>query len=315
VEKNSYIIGLLLSITVFASLLASSVFNNVSGQEKKVVATVNGEKIYSQEVEKRLEHYKGMDPSMLSGLRQEIVDELVVRLLIGQFLRKEGVSITAQEVEQAISNVRERMKANPKTATFTLEDLLESSGSSLEELRGEIKTSLGLKTHFERVTGEETLRNYFLANKEIYGGEMVRASHILVDTRLMSSQEELARAKQKIDDVKKKLNGGADFAELAKQFSDCPSSEKGGDIGFFPRKGAVVETFAQTAFKLKPGEVSDPVKTEFGYHIIKVTEKKEAKKVEYNDVQEQVKENYFEEETGRLLQRLRQEAKVEIMDK
>lgn len=303
-----YIIGLSIAMTTLGGL-----FNNVSGQaENKTIAIVNGEKIYAQELEKKLQRYKDLDPNILPAVKKEMVDEMVIQLLIGQFLKKEGVNITSQQVEESVNGLRERMKANPKTAVFTLEELLESSGSNLEELKGEINTSLGLKTHFEKATNDKTLRNYFLANKEMYGGEMVKASHILIDTRLMESPEELNKAKQKIEGIKKELDKGADFAELAKKYSTCPSAERGGDIGFFPRKGATVEAFAQAAFALKPGQVSDPVKTEFGYHLIKVTEKKEAKKVEYDDVKEQVKENYIEEETGKLIQKLRQEAKIEI---
>jgi parvulin-like peptidyl-prolyl isomerase len=310
VKKGFCVVGVLAVITALGGLLA-----NVYGQgTDKTVAVVNGEKIYAKEVDKRLQQYKDLDPNILPAVKKEIIDEMIVQLLITQFLKKEKINITTQEVEGAIANLRERMKANPKTAGFTLEELLESSGSNIDELKGEIRTSLGLKAYFEKTTDNKTLNNYFLANKGQYGGEMVRASHILVDTRLMQSPEETEKAKKKIEGIKKELDKGGDFAELAKKYSDCPSSAKGGDIGFFPRKGAVVETFAQAAFQLKPGEVSGPVKTEFGYHLIKVTEKKEAKKVEYEDVKEQVKENYIEEETGKLLQRLRQEAKIEITE-
>ncbi|MFN3467923.1 MAG: peptidylprolyl isomerase, partial [Candidatus Brocadiales bacterium] len=255
-----------------------------------------------------------LDPNILSAVKKEILDEIVIQTLIGQFLKKEGINITPAQIEGAINNVRERMKSNPKTATFTLEELLESSGSNLEELKGEIKNSMGLKAYFEKITDDKALRNYFLANKDVYGGETVRASHILVDPRLMESQDELNKAKQKIESIKKELDSGADFAELARKYSNCPSAEKGGDIGVFPRKGVMVESFAQAAFQLKPGQVSGPVKTEFGYHLIKVTERKEAKNVEYDEVKEHVKENYIEEESGKLVEKLKKEAKIEITE-
>jgi parvulin-like peptidyl-prolyl isomerase len=310
VKKALYIIGTFAVITALGFF-----FGNVySGAEDKTVAIVNGEKISSAEVEKKIQRYKDLDPNILPVIRKEIIDEMVIQALIGQFLKKEKINISNEEVEKSISGVRERMKANPRTANFTLEELLDASGSNIDELKQEIKTSLGLKTYFEKITDEKTLTNYFTSNKEMYGGEMVKASHILVDTRLMESPEEMDKARQKIEGIKKELDGGADFAELAKKYSDCPSSEKGGDIGYFPRKGAVVEPFAQVAFSLVPGQVSEPVKTEFGYHIIKVTDKKEAKAVNYADVKEQVKENYIEEETGKLVQKLRQEAKIEITE-
>src|SRR3972149_5470536 len=84
--------------------------------------------------------------------------------------------------------------------------------------------------------------------------------------------------------VKKQLDNGADFAEMARKYSTCPSAENGGDIGFFQRKGSIVEEFAIVAFSMEVGEISEPVETQFGYHIIKVTDKEEGKDISYEDV-------------------------------
>ena len=86
----------------------------------------------------------------------------------------------------------------------------------------------------------------------------VRASHILVDKQA------------KAMDIKKQLDGGADFRKLAEQFSSCPSKKKGGDLGFFGR-GQMVKEFETAVYSMKVGDVSDPIKTKFGYHIIKRT--------------------------------------------
>ncbi len=310
-KRVFYVIGFLVAMTAFSGLPSDA---GTQGADK-TVAIVNGEKISSKEVEEKLQRYKNLDPNLYTAIRKDILDEVIEHTIITQFLKKEGINVSQQEVDKTVDNIRERMKANPKTANIPFEELLEASGSSLEELKEEIKTNLGLKTYFERTANDKTLHNYFAANKAMYGGEMVRASHILVDTRLMESQEELNKAKQKIEDIKKELDKGADFAELARKYSDCPSRERGGDLSYFPRKGVMVESFAEAAFQLKPGQVSDPVKTQFGYHLIKVTDRKEpTKDVKYEDVKELVKENYVEEEVGKLTQRLRQEAKVEIKE-
>jgi peptidyl-prolyl cis-trans isomerase C len=89
----------------------------------------------------------------------------------------------------------------------------------------------------------------------------VRASHILV------------KSEQKAKEILEKLNNGTDFAELAKKYSICPSSKKGGDLGYFT-KGKMVRPFENLAFSLKKGEIGGPIKTEFGYHIIKVTDQR-----------------------------------------
>ncbi len=89
----------------------------------------------------------------------------------------------------------------------------------------------------------------------------IRASHILVDT------------KEQADSLKKQIDGGADFAALAEKHSSCPSSENGGDLGFFGR-GMMVKPFEDAAFALSVGAVSGPVQTQFGWHLIKLTEKR-----------------------------------------
>jgi peptidyl-prolyl cis-trans isomerase B (cyclophilin B) len=135
------------------------------------------------------------------------------------------------------------------------------------------------------VTSYEENRNHFEANKNAFNGEKVRASHILIDTRNMKTEEELEEAKKMIDEVKAMIDKGADFAEMAKKYSNCPSAGKGGDIGLFQRKDdKVVEEFAKVAFSMDVGDISEPIKTHFGYHIIKVTDKQEGKDVTYSDV-------------------------------
>lgn len=281
-------------------------------QEDKVVAIVNGENVYNSEIEKRLLRYEGMDPALLPSIKDEILNEIVIQITIRQFLDKEGIQVEEQAVENTINSLRESMRANPATAGKTLEDILASYGSSVEQLKKEIKNSIGLRRYFGQKIDEGKLREYFNANKDVYGGEMVRASHILIDTRALQTEKELAAAFDKIHEIKSKLDGGADFAELAKAHSDCPSAQKGGDLGFFPRKGMMIEPFAEAAFKLKVGEISEPVQTQFGFHIIKVTDRKGAKEVKFEEVKQQVEENYIDEETGKLIAKLVSEANVEI---
>jgi parvulin-like peptidyl-prolyl isomerase len=302
------LLPLLVSLGIVFSLLAEA------KGEDKVAATVNGEKVLSSQVDNKVSKYKDIDPSLIPSLRQDILEEIIADVLVQQFIRKEGIEVKQQAVDEAVENIRKRMKSNLKTADVSLEDALAAYNSNLDELKKDIKNSLGIKTYFTRDLNDKTLEQYFLKNKDVYSGEMVRASHILIDTRMSESPEELAKAKSKMEEIKKELDKGADFGELAKRFSDCPSAERGGDLGYFPRKGAVVEPFAETAFKLKTGEISDPVKTEFGYHIIKVSDKKEAKAVNFEEVKEQVKENYLEDETANLIKKLRTEAQVDIKE-
>ncbi|MBI9016822.1 MAG: peptidylprolyl isomerase [Phycisphaerae bacterium] len=117
--------------------------------------------------------------------------------------------------------------------------------------------------------------------------EEVQASHILLLTAdrgetgmVPRSEEKIAEARKTIEKVQAELKAGKkDFAELAKEYSECPSKDKGGDLGFFPRQGAMVEEFAAAAYALEVGQVSDIVKSDFGFHIIKVTAKTDPKEI------------------------------------
>lgn len=305
------LVGPAVLFVVFASLV---ILNSVVAQEDKVVAVVNGENVYNSEIERRLKRYEGMDPALLPSIKDEILNEIVIQIATNQFLEKEGIQVEDQAVENTINSLRESIMNNPRTAGMTLEDILASYGSSIGQLKKEIRNSIGLRRYFGQRADEAKLRGYFNENKDVYGGEMVRASHILVDTRMLKTKKELAAAFNKIHKIKDELDAGADFAELAKTYSDCPSAQKGGDLGFFPRKGVMIEQFAEAAFKLGVGEISEPIQTQFGFHIIKVTDRKGGKEVKFEEVKQQVKEDYIEEETGKLIAKLVSEANVEIKD-
>lgn len=147
-------------------------------------------------------------------------------------------------------------------------------------------------------------------------GEMVRASHILIGVDKNATPEAKKQAKEKAEAILKKLKGGADFAELAKDDSTCPSKARGGDLGFFGR-GQMVPEFEKAAFALKPGELSDVVETQFGYHIIKLTEKKAPETAKFDDVKERIDQYLKQQKTQEAIQKyieeLRGKAKVEIL--
>ena len=150
----------------------------------------------------------------------------------------------------------------------------------LEEAKKEILIKSYLKKEIEdqiKVTDDD-VKKYYEANKDKFKEpEKINVSHILVDTE--------AEAK----DILAKLKGGADFAALAKEKSKCPSKDKGGDLGLLS-KGQTVPEFEQAAFALQPGQLSDVVKTQFGYHIIKVTGKQPEKSMAYDEVKDQLKQ-------------------------
>jgi len=139
------------------------------------------------------------------------------------------------------------------------------------------------------------------ATKQITGEQEVRARHILVET------EDEAKA------VKAELDKGADFAELAKKKSKDPGSADGGDLGFFTKEQMVPE-FSAVAFALEPGKISDPVKSQFGWHIIKVEEKRNRKAPDFEQVKAQIEQYVTRKAQAEYVAKLRTEAKVERLD-
>ncbi|VIO70239.1 peptidylprolyl isomerase [Bradyrhizobium ivorense] len=151
-------------------------------------------------------------------------------------------------------------------------------------------------------TDEAMKRVYDEAAKQITGEQEVRARHILVET------EDEAKA------VKAELDKGADFAELAKKKSKDPGAADGGDLGFFTKEQMVPE-FSAVAFALEPGKISDPVKSQFGWHIIKVEEKRSRKAPDFEQVKAQIETYVTRKAQADYVAKLREAAKVERMDK
>jgi peptidyl-prolyl cis-trans isomerase C len=152
------------------------------------------------------------------------------------------------------------------------------------------------------LTDEAMKKVYDDAAKQISGEQEVHARHILVQT------EDEAKA------IKAELDKGGDFAKLAKEKSKDPGAADGGDLGFFTKEQMVPE-FSKVAFSLEPGKISDPVKTQFGWHIIKVEEKRNRKPPDFAQVKPQIEQYVTRKAQSEFVAKLRETAKVERMDK
>lgn len=280
--------------------------------EKDVIATVNGEKVFRKDLDRRLNVLKRMNQEVTRSTQMLVVNQLTKKVLLKQFVEGQNIEVSNEEIQGEVEKIKFFLKSGPNNSEKPLEEILESRGSSISELEAEVTRTLALSKYLDKEVSDDEKRSYFDANKNAFSGERVRASHVLIDTRKMKTDAELEGAKQKIEDIKKEIDNGADFAEMAKKYSDCPSAEKGGDINFFQRKGSMVEEFAKVAFSMEVGEVSEPVKTPFGYHIIKVTDREEGKDVSYEDVSDMVDFVYMQIKTETLLKGLIEKAEIEV---
>ncbi|QHW31498.1 peptidylprolyl isomerase [Paenibacillus rhizovicinus] len=205
----------------------------------------------------------------------QTMDNLIQAELINQEAKKQGIVISEQDVDAEIALI---IKQFPSEADF--QAALVQNGMTLEDLRRQTPMQLQIRRILEpraKVTDEQ-VKQYFDANRAEYDQpEQVRASHILVATQAEA------------DAIMKQLKAGADFAKLAKEKSiDAGSKDAGGDLGYFG-KGVMIPEFEKAAFSLKVGVLGGPVKTEFGYHIIKVTDHKAAKAAKFEDKEAEIR--------------------------
>ena len=170
-------------------------------------------------------------------------------------------------------------------------------------LRNKLMMGFQLQQEAKTALTDEALRQtYDEAVKSMSGQEEVRARHILVES------EDEAKA------ILEQLKGGADFATVAKEKSKDPGAAEGGDLGYFT-KDQMVPEFADVAFKMYPGQLSNPVKTQFGWHVIKVEDKRTRQPPEFEKVKDQIEAYLARKAQSDFITKLRQSAKVERLDK
>lgn len=231
----------------------------------KKVASVNGESISKNELYDLLVSQYGSDG----------VDKLITDKIIEKEMKKENLKISQSEINEEMADYIEAYGGED-----AFKDLLDSSGVKRSTIEKNMKTYLATKKLLEpriSITDDE-IKTYFEENKDNYAQpEQVEASHILVKDETTANE------------VIKKLNAGADFSELAKEYStDESSSASGGELGYFGR-GEMVKEFEDAAFSLDIGKISEPFQSEYGYHIIKVTGKKKAKEANLDAVKDEIK--------------------------
>lgn len=240
------------------------------------VATVNGEAITRQQLDLELEKRFG----------KQVLDELVMETLIRQEVKKRNIVVDPKEIEARL----EKIKRDPR-----VQMMMKSRNISDDELR---KRLASITIPFAKIVLQGVGNKEKTALFERFKPDMiqVKAEHILVDTE--------AEAKK----VKSELDSGRKFEDLAREYSKDPGSrDKGGDLGWFQR-GVMDLEFSRLAFSLPLGKVGGPVKTRYGFHLIKVTERKD----KYEQLKEDVEELIVDQKHAETIQKLRSEAKIKM---
>ncbi|MDD7362791.1 MAG: peptidylprolyl isomerase [Peptoniphilus sp.] len=234
----------------------------------------------------------GSNKTMGELMRENTLENLIGLEVVKQDAEKKGITVSDKEVDSELDKMKQMYGGEEQ-----FNEILKSNNMDLNELKDYTKTNLLMQKYQKKMLKdlepkEEEIKEYYEKNKDRY--KTAEASHILVKT------------KEEAEAVKKELDGGADFAKLAKEKSiDKQSAENGGSLGEFT-PGQMVKEFDDKVFSMKPGEISDPVKTQFGYHIIKLEKIND----DFDSAKENVKMQMIQERFQEHTKKLRSDAKV-----
>ncbi len=303
------------------------------GLPAEVAATVNGEAILNAELEKafaQMAASRGMAPDAVPADQKPTVLRMILDDLINERLvtkASAGVKIEPAAVDAEFEKIRatQEQRTGKKLTDEDIKKDLAQAGMTMEGLKADIAKRMQQRRWVDaQVEGKSgapsdaDAKEFYTKNPQHFEQpEQVRASHILFrltpDAAPEKVSETLKKAEAVIARTKKE-----DFAKLAGELSEEPGAkERGGDLSFFPRKGSMVEPFAEAAFKLKKDEVSpEPVRTQFGYHVIKVTDRKEASKQAFEEAKPKIVA-YLGQERKRVaidevIAQIRQKAEVKM---
>ncbi len=259
--------------------------NTKSSSKSEGIAKVNGKEIdgfrFSQMVNRMVSETKGnIDPVTLLYMQGMALNQ-VVDFTVMQQEAERHFGASGDEVRKAISDI---MTSNKIPNESTFDKALRTQGFSLDNLRRTIKDEITVQRMVSQIKNDATVTPDDLRE--------VRAQHILIRPKDESGKSN-DDARKLAEDILKMAKSGQDFSELAKKYSMDPGNAKnGGDLGFF-KKGSMVKEFDDAVFALKPGQVSNLVKTQFGYHIIKMNESRLMQNVNKDQMLTQKKDNVF----------------------
>lgn len=295
-----------ITLTSFLAFMFSTAVTaeNIVG----VAAKVNGTQIKEAKLQKAVETRLSQqgtnvgairDPDKYNQIRHEVLDVLIGQELLWQSAQKDKLVASNEEVDKLY---QQYISQYPNTDEFILK--MKQQGYDEASYRKELKQRISARKWVEQnvikslQVSDEEVHEFYMSNKErfVIPGQ-VQARHILIKADSNTSETDKRKAKEQLQKIKKEIDAGADFAEMAKQYSQGPSAPQGGDLGFFSRS-KMVKPFEDAAFALKPGEVSGIVETRFGYHLIKVVAKQEGRTIKETEVAPQIRQHLMKNKSA-----------------
>jgi len=261
--------------------------------QSSVVIEVDGAKLTQGEFEKRMSRMMmaqgltGMPSDQIaqarSALEQNVIEEFTAQTLLLNETERQKISDDSE-----VADVLTKLKADiPKGQTF--ETVLQTYGMTEADLRADIQKDVKIRKLLDKEVAaadatDEEVKSFYDTKREYFNiPETVHARHILVMCPAESDEAKKTEKKALAEECRKQLLAGSDFAEMASKYSECPSKSEGGDLGTFP-KGRMVPEFETAAFSQKINDIGEIIQTQYGYHIIQVLERNEAKVKSFEEV-------------------------------
>ncbi len=286
-----------------------------------VVARVNGQPVSKTDFDRLVKNVEAGRGPIPAEKRDEVLRAVLDQLITYNVLKQEAASRKLAVADTDVdAQLAQMQKQFPTEAEFN--KALAARNTTVAQLKADAKIDMAINKMMEsEVTGvaatDADVQDFYAKNPDKFKqGEQARASHILIKADEKADEPTKKAARAKIDGLLKRAKAGEDFGALAKEHSEDGSAAQGGDLGFFPR-GQMVGPFDQAAFALKPGEISEVVVSQFGFHVIKLIEKKDATVVPLEQVKPRVQEfltnRKKQEKVDALIKDAKAKAKIEVL--
>lgn len=276
----------------------------------QVLATVNDESITRGELVNFLSRYQ-IPPGEEATAYKDAVESIINAHLINQYLLRQRIAVPEEKVTQAIDNFKKQLAQDGNDlATEILR-----TGVSMDEVRKEFATRIRWIEFLNQRATDAELKKFASSHEDLFNGTKLRASHILLKVDPKASPADKEAIKARLLSLKKDIEAGkATFAAAANKHSEDPANSEGagGDVGYFDLSSGFIEEFANAAFALKKGAISEPIETPYGFHLIQVTDRKQGAAFDFAQNIPLVKQAYSAELQKQLLQAQRKDARIDI---
>ncbi|MGE3819463.1 MAG: peptidylprolyl isomerase [Isosphaeraceae bacterium] len=276
----------------------------------ETLATVNGTPITRAQLVDLMSRYT-VPAGNEEQIYQDGIETLINMHLINAFLERQKIAVTAEKLDEQFAALEKQLKQD---GTDLATELVRS-GKSRDEVRKELAERIRWVEYVNARATDAELKRFAESHKDLFSGTQVKASHILVRVEPNASAADKQKAREKLEAIKKEIETNkVTFAEAANKHSEDPGNAEGagGDVGYFSLNSGFIEEFAEAAFGLKKGSISDVVETPYGFHLIQVTDRKEGSPIDFEQNKPFIKQMYAADLQKQILQAERKAAKTEI---